>query len=252
MARAELTLFAHVAARPDNEIDLASAALLIAEDAHPGLDVAASIQELDRLGSEARRRVAPLHKPGDPLASVEAKLQRVRELLYGELGFRGNDSDYYDPRNSYLNDVLKRRAGIPITLAIVLIEVLRRAGVEASGVGFPGHFLVRTAGPRGPIFVDPFTGAILTRESLRALHERVTGEARDPDPRLLEPIGARAILVRMLNNLRGIFATRADQVRLRHTLERLMVLAPSPELSSEIASLGGAAPAASPKPRIMN
>jgi regulator of sirC expression with transglutaminase-like and TPR domain len=252
MARAELTLFAHIAARPDNEIDLASAALLIAEDAYPGLDVAASVQELDRLGAEARQRLAPLHKPGDPLAAVEAKLARVLELLYRELGFHGNERDYYDPRNSYLNDVLERRAGIPITLAVVLIEVLRRAGIEASGVGFPGHFLVRTAGARGPIFVDPFAGTILTRDTLRALHERVTGEARDPDPRLLEPIGARAILVRMLNNLRGIFATKTEPVRLRQTLERLMVLSPSAELATEIAALGGAPPDLSSKPRILN
>jgi regulator of sirC expression with transglutaminase-like and TPR domain len=129
---------------------------------------------------------------------------------------------------------------------------LRRAGIEASGVGFPGHFLVRTAGPRGPIFVDPFAGKILTRDSLRALHQRVGGEARDPDPRLLEPIGARALLVRMLNNLRGIFLTRGDRVRLRQTLERLMVLSPSPELATEISSLGGAPPDPSGKPRIMN
>jgi regulator of sirC expression with transglutaminase-like and TPR domain len=252
MARAELTLFAHVADRPDAEIDLASAALLIAEDAYPGLDVAASRQELDALGEQAQQRLADMTKPGDALGAVEAKLRRVLELLYRELGFRGNEGDYYDPRNSYLNEVLARRTGIPITLAVVLLEVLRRAGIEASGVGFPGHFLVRAAGPRGPIFVDPFSGEILTRQTMRALHERVSGEARDPDPRLLEPIGARAILVRMLNNLRGIFLSRGDRLRLRQTLERLMVLAPSPELSTELATLGGDPPPSYSKPRIVN
>jgi regulator of sirC expression with transglutaminase-like and TPR domain len=252
MSRAELTLFTHIAARPDHEIDLASAALLIAEDAYPGLDVATFIQQLDQLGHEARQRLAGLEKPGDPLISVEAKLSRVLELLYRQLGFHGNDGDYYDPRNSYLNDVLLRRTGIPITLAIVLLEVLRRAGIEASGVGFPGHFLVRAAGPRGPIFIDPFAGKILTREALRSLHERMTGTTSDPDPRLLEPIGARAILVRLLNNLRGIFSTRSDRVRLRETLERLLILAPSPELAAEISSLGGAPPATAVKPRIVN
>jgi regulator of sirC expression with transglutaminase-like and TPR domain len=252
MARAELTLFAHVAARPDEEIDLATAALLIAEDAYPGLDIAACRLELERLGRLARERIADVDKPGDALAAVEAKLTRVLALIYGELGFRGNDSDYYDPRNSYLNDVLTRRAGIPITLAVVLLDVLRQTGIEASGVGFPGHFLVRAAGPRGPIFVDPFSGQILTRDGLRALHERVSGETRAPDPRLLEPIGARAILTRMLNNLRGIFASRSDRVRLRQTLERLMVLSPSPGLATEIASLGGDPPATSVKPRILN
>ena len=252
MARAELTLFAHVVARPDDEIDLASAALLIAEDAYPGLDVAAYLARLDTLGQEAQALLLDMSKPGDPLEVREAKVARVLELLYGTVGFRGNDADYYDPRNSYLNEVLDRRTGIPITLAVVVIEVLRRAGIEASGVGFPGHFLVRTSGPRGPLFVDPFAGQILTRESLRALHERVAGEARDPDPRLLEPVGARAILSRMLNNLRGIFAQRGDRVRLRHTLERLMVLQPSAELAQEISSLGGDPPDASGKPRVMN
>src|SRR5947209_11221435 len=94
MARAELTLFAHVAARPDNEIDLASASLLIAEDAYPGLDVAACLHELDTLGRQARERLVDTDKPGDPRAAVEAKLTRVLQLLYGELGFRGNDADY--------------------------------------------------------------------------------------------------------------------------------------------------------------
>jgi regulator of sirC expression with transglutaminase-like and TPR domain len=252
MARAELTLFAHVAARPDAEIDLASAALLIAEDAYPGLDIASYLAALDRVGQAAQARVLELSKPGDPRASVEPKLRAVLDLLYRELGFRGDDVDYYDPRNSYLNEVLDRRKGIPITLALVLIETLRRAGVEAHGVGFPGHFLVRTAGLRGPLFVDPFAGELLTRERMRALHERVGGDAGDPDPRLLEPVGARAILVRMLNNLRGIFATRADRVRLRQTLERLMILAPSPELTSELVTLGGDLPLAPTKPRIMN
>jgi regulator of sirC expression with transglutaminase-like and TPR domain len=256
MARAELTLFAHVASRPDPEIDLATAALLIAEDAYPGLDVAACVHQLDALGGEARAAVADLDKPGDPLLAAEQRVERVLELLFRSVGFSGNDADYYDPRNSYLNEVLARKTGIPITLAVLVVEVLRRAGVEAHGVGFPGHFLVRTAGPRGPIFIDPFAGKILTKETLRALHERITGEARHPDPRLLEPIGARAILVRMLNNLRGIFAQRGDRTRLRQTLERLMVIAPSPELANETLQLGGEVPggegAASHKPRILN
>lgn len=250
MARAELTLFAHVAARPDAEIDLAQAALLIAEDEYAGLDVAAYVEKLDRFGDGARRLLVDVDKPGDRRSVV--RLERVLRYVYGELGFHGNAVDYYDPRNSWLNDVLDRRTGIPITLAVVLLEVLHRAGVEAAGVSFPGHFLVRTPGPSGPIFVDPFDGRILSREDLRQLHGRVAGEPSDPDPRLLEPAGTRQVLVRMLHNLRGIFAARGDRPRLRATLERLEVLTPSPELRREIAALGGDTPLPPGKTRILN
>jgi regulator of sirC expression with transglutaminase-like and TPR domain len=252
MARAELTLFAHIAARPDAELDLAQASLLIAEDEYPGLDVAHFIERLDAFGADARRRLEDMMKPGDPLAQVPARLSRVLSFVYRELGFHGNAVDYYDPKNSWLNDVLERRTGIPITLAVVLLEILARAGVEAHGVSFPGHFLVRTAGPRGPIFVDPFDGRVLDREDLRQLHGRVAGEPSDPDPRLLEPADKKQILVRMLSNLRGIWAARGDRERMRATLERLEVLAPSEELRREIAALGGEPPLPPGKTRIFN
>src|SRR5262245_24623179 len=117
MPRAELTLFAHIAARSDAEVDLAQAALLIAEDEYPGLDVAAYIEKLDALGEVARTRLVDLDKPGDRRS--QARLECVLRYVYGELGFHGNAVDYYDLRNSWLNDVLDRRTGIPITLAVV-------------------------------------------------------------------------------------------------------------------------------------
>src|SRR5881394_2873843 len=132
MARADLTLFAHVVKRPEAELDLAQASLLVAETEYPDLDVARSIEVLDQLGTEARRRIG---------AESELALKRLLWLLYEELGFRGNSEDYYDPRNSFLNDVLERRIGIPISLAVVLIETGARLGVALEGVGFPGHFL---------------------------------------------------------------------------------------------------------------
>jgi regulator of sirC expression with transglutaminase-like and TPR domain len=250
MPRAELTLFAHVADRPDAEIDLAQAALLIAEDEYPGLDVAAYVERLDALGDAARARLLDVDKPGD--RRTQARLERVLTFMYRELGFHGNQVDYYDPRNSWLNDVLDRKVGIPITLAVVLLEILARAGVEAAGVSFPGHFLVRSPGPKGPLFVDPFDGRILSREDLRELHGRVAGGPSDPDPRLLEPADKRQVLVRMLHNLRGIFAARGDRLRLRATLERLEVLTPSEELRSEIATLGGEPPVPPGKARVLN
>jgi regulator of sirC expression with transglutaminase-like and TPR domain len=253
MARAELTLFAHVAARPEAELDLAQAALLIAEDEYPGLDVAHFIDRLDGFGADARMRLEDMSKPGDPLTQAPARLARVLSYVYRELGFHGNAVDYYDPKNSWLNDVLERRTGIPITLAVVLLEILTRAGFDAYGVSFPGHFLVRTPGPKGPIFVDPFDGRILDKEDLRQLHGRVAGEPSDPDPRLLEAVDKKQVLVRMLNNLRGIWAARGDRERMRLTLERLEILAPSDELRREIQALGGEpAPLPGAKTRIFN
>jgi regulator of sirC expression with transglutaminase-like and TPR domain len=250
MPRPELTLFAHVAARPDAEIDLAQVALLIAEDEYPGLDVAAYIDQLDVIGDGARKLLLEVDKPGDRRSTV--RLERVLTFVYRELGFSGNATDYYDPRNSWLNDVLDRKTGIPITLAVVLLEIFRRAGVEAAGVSFPGHFLVRSPGPTGPLFVDPFDGRILSRDDLRELHGRVAGEPSDPDPRLLEPADKKQVIVRMLHNLRGIFAARGDRTRLRAILERLEILTPSDELRREIVSLGGESPIPPAKSRILN
>ncbi|MDB4970724.1 MAG: hypothetical protein JWN44_6413 [Myxococcales bacterium] len=251
MPRAELTLFAHIASRPDGEIDLAQASLLIAEDEYPGLDVAAYIDQLDKLGEAAAARVLEVDKPGDR-RTMSARLERVLDYIYKEVGFHGNAVDYYDPRNSWLNDVLDRKMGIPITLAVVVLEICGRAGVEAAGVSFPGHFLVRAPGPNGPLFVDPFDGRILSREDLRELHGRVAGEPSDPDPRLLEPSDKRQVLVRMLHNLRGVFAARGDRDRMRAILERLEVLTPGDELRREIESLGGESPLPPGKPRILN
>ncbi|HEY2743145.1 MAG TPA: transglutaminase-like domain-containing protein [Polyangia bacterium] len=250
MPRAELTLFAHVASRPDAEIDLAQAALLIAEDEYPGLDVAAYIDRLDAHGAAAQRALLEFDKPGDRRSS--ARLERVLDFVYRELGFAGNATDYYDPHNSWLNDVLDRKVGIPITLAVVLLEIFARAGVEAAGVSFPGHFLVRSPGESGPLFVDPFDGRILTRDGLRELHGRVAGEPSDPDPRLLEPAGKKQVLVRMLHNLRGIFAASGERARLRAVLERLEILTPSDDLRREIVSLGGESPVSTTKSRILN
>src|SRR5262245_6627136 len=133
----EITLFSHLVTRPDPELDLARAALLIAEPEYSGLDVARYVEELDRLGTDAAARIAA--------APSRAPLASVIRYLYEEVGFHGNTKDYYDPRNSFLNEVLDRRTGIPISLALVLVEVCRRVGIDARGVSFPGHFLVRVA-----------------------------------------------------------------------------------------------------------
>jgi regulator of sirC expression with transglutaminase-like and TPR domain len=237
ISRVNLTLFAHLASLPDAEIDLAQASLVIAESEYPDLNIPHYLAALDHLGALARRRVErSTEKAGGALG-------QVAEWVYGEGGFHGNTEEYYDPRNSFLNEVIDRKTGIPITLAVVLLEICRRAGVPAEGVSFPGHYLVRAEGPEhSSVFLDPFEGRILSRADLRALHARATGNLTDPDPRLLEPAPRRHTLLRILNNLRGIYAARADQARLLGILERMVVLAPSEELSREIERLGGGRP----------
>jgi regulator of sirC expression with transglutaminase-like and TPR domain len=245
-ADASLRLFAHHAARPEPELDLPRAALLLAEPEYPGLDCVAYLDRLDELGRLARERIAggwagrgagDTERPGP---AVPRELAQLLQFFYGELGFCGNTDDYYDPRNSFLNEVLDRRTGIPITLALVLVEVARRAGLTAFGVGFPGHFLVRFENAQhGPILVDPFEGCVLDAAGLAELAGRSTGRAAAPDPRALEPASKANTLIRMLNNLRGIYAAREESERLRSILERLEVLAPSSELRRQIEALGG-------------
>jgi len=231
-----LRSFGELARMSGEAVDLGLGALLIAQIEHPDLEVGHELKRLDELAARAGR--------GD--------VHRLRRFLFEDEGFAGNASDYYDPKNSWLNDVLDRKVGIPITLAVVLLEIFARAGVEAAGVSFPGHFLVRSPGPSGPLFIDPFDGRILDREGLRELHGRVAGEPSDPDPRMLEPTGKKQVLVRMLHNLRGIFAAGGDRARLRAVLERLEILTPSDDLRREIVSLGGESPVPPTKSRILN
>ena len=176
-----------------DDVPLDEAAMLIAAHAYPGLDVDAELKKLDALAEDC---------PGD--------LEGLRRHLFADLGFRGNDKQYSDPRNSYLNDVLERRVGLPITLSVVAMEVGRRVGVPLVGIGLPGHFLVRhEAVP--PLVLDPFNGgASLTLEDCEALVRRAYGDRVPFQPSLLEPVENRMIVARMLNNLRGVFQAKGD------------------------------------------
>jgi regulator of sirC expression with transglutaminase-like and TPR domain len=232
----ELALFAHVVARPEPELDLAQASLLIAAPEYRDLDLSEYLSRLDEIGSRAQRELARAGaRAGSPI------LQLVR-WLYEDLGFRGNAQDYYDPKNSFLNEVLDRKTGIPITLAVVVMEVARRAALVVQGVSFPGHFLLRAGPSDAPLFINPFDGKLLTRPEIRALLGRATGEDREVETRLLEPATKRQILVRMLNNLRGIYSTRGDKVRLLGVLERMAVLVRSEEVRRQLELLGGSGP----------
>ena len=210
--------FARIARLPDAEIDLAEAALWIAAEEHPGVDVAESLRRLDAL-AEA---LAPGWPQGGTLADRVARLNRY---LFAEQGFRGNQRDYYDPRNSYLDQVIDRRLGIPITLAIVYMAVASRLGLDCRGISFPGHFLVRCAD--GDEIVDAFYGRTLGRDECEARLANALGPGVELRPELhLRDATPREILVRMLANLQRIFASRGDAERLLACCDRILLLTP--------------------------
>ncbi|HVA26504.1 MAG TPA: tetratricopeptide repeat protein [Chloroflexota bacterium] len=208
--------FAQLMRGPHEQLDLGLAALLIAQEEYPDLDLDGYLRQLDDLGQQARDRLTP---DAPPDAAVEA----LSRLLSEEHGFRGNQDDYYDPRNSFLNDVLDRRAGIPISLAAVYVEVGRRAGLNVRGVGFPAHFL---AEHRGVIF-DPFNGGhILSEGDCRALLLQMTGGSMDFQPRFLEPTPTKHILARMLNNLKQIYLKARYYRKAVGIMDRLLLVNP--------------------------
>lgn len=225
--------FRDYARSSDDGLDLLTGALLIARDAHPGLDFQAQRERLDALAQPLQNRGLPGLPP-----TVQARL--LSDYLYVVCGFHGAKTDYYDPRNSFVNEVLERRTGIPITLAVVYMEVARRVGVDALGVGFPGHFLVRldarfgdpSAERNEPVIVDPFhQGRLLDASALSELLRR--NNVRAPlSTEMLEPARTRHVVARMLMNLRGIYTSRGDGPRLLLTLDRLIDLLP--DLSSEL------------------
>lgn len=211
--------FHQIVQSPDREIDIGEAALVIAAEEQPGLDPYPWLDRLDELGDRLRSRVRGLRGELD-------RLGRLTRFLFGEEGLRGNSEDYYDPRNSYLNHVLDRRLGIPITLAVVCLEVGRRAGVPLEGIGFPGHFLLRLS-HHPEVLIDPFDrGRLLTVSDCEELLARLTRGSVEFEPRLLRPVGPRQMIHRMLNNLRGIYEHRGELDRVLSVLERLMILEP--------------------------
>lgn len=186
-----------------DEIRLDEGAFLIAAHAHPDLDVPAQMGRLDDLARGC---------PG-------ATLDDLRAYLFEEQGFRGNTTDYQDPENSFVDSVLDRRLGIPITLSIVALEVGRRVGVPLGGVGMPGHFLVRHLGDPG-LYLDAFGGGrVIGAPDCRSIFERLHGDGLSWRDEFLEVVEPRSILLRMLNNLRGAFASRGDLTGLSWVLE---------------------------------
>jgi regulator of sirC expression with transglutaminase-like and TPR domain len=226
---AALEPFAELLRREDARIDLARACLMIAEDAYPGLEVERYMGEIERMALRLRGRL-PQNSSG------EERVVALNQFLYEDLGYWGNTDDYYDPRNSYLNEVIERKTGIPITLSIVYMELGRRVGLPLEGVSFPGHFLVRLRLRGGMLVLDPFAGgAPQSEDDLRCRVKRVIPDgvtddlpaAELPLDQFLEPATNRQILSRVLRNLKGIYHREVDKPeRLLDVLNRMLLVTP--------------------------
>jgi regulator of sirC expression with transglutaminase-like and TPR domain len=202
-------------------INLSEGALMVAQWNYPDLDVHAELRKLDELAQLAAARVGLT-------TTLPERIAALVRFLSEEQKFRGNIEEYYDPANTFLNDVLARRCGLPISLAVVYIHVARFVGVELSGVATPGHFVTRAELVSGvPIFVDPFYGLILSEEELRARYR--TGElpAEELPPEVLQPVDNRRILIRMLTNLKHLYVAQDDVDRALECCERSLALDPN-------------------------
>ncbi|NYF36604.1 tetratricopeptide repeat protein [Stenotrophomonas sp. JAI102] len=207
----------------DEALPLLPTALLIARDEYPDLDPAVYDAVLQSHADHLRTEIATIDMW--PL-----KIAAVNRHLFDELGYSGDHGEYYDPRNSYLNQVFERRLGNPISLALVQMEVSRRLGIPLDGVSFPGHFLVRLPLNDGVLVMDPFNGGRpLGVEELRErARSHLGGEVPDDDvlAQILDPAPARAILMRMLRNLHGVYVERGEWDRAARSADRLLKLAP--------------------------
>ena len=209
----------------DDQLPLLEAAASIAQDEYPDLDVQQVLGDVDQLLARLRRRL-----PAD--APPLQRLRALNQFFFRDLGFGGNVNHYYDPDNSHLNVVMRTRRGIPITLAVLWLELAQGMGLSARGVNFPGHFMVKVNLPRGQVVIDPFTGQSLSREDLAERlepYKRRNGLVDDFDVPVglyLQSATPRDILARMLRNLKDIHTSHEDWPRLIQVLDRLIVLLP--------------------------
>lgn len=207
----------------EEHIPLFEAALSIAQDDDPSLDLTDCMLEIDKFAARLRRRM-----PAD-IAQIP-KLRLLNNFFYQELGFAGNLNDYYNPDNSYLHRVLESRRGIPISLAVIYMELAQQIGLNVRGVSFPGHFLMKLSVKSGDIILDPFNGASLSREDLEERLEPffINGRSADDPPlaSLLADASARTILVRILRNLKALFAEHPHWRQFLNVQQRLVLLLP--------------------------
>jgi regulator of sirC expression with transglutaminase-like and TPR domain len=210
-------------------VDLATVALLLARDEYPRLDVEAYLSEIHAMGREARSLMR---------GSLRTRLEGFCRYLFHDLGFVGNTQDYYDPRNSYLCDVLDRHTGLPIALSVVAMILGEQTGLSVHGVGLPGHFIAKAVDKRGEeMLFDPFNGGkVLTPAECAQLVEQTTGNTFQATPSALAPVPLGMIVLRMLNNLKVVYLQRGEFLRAVRVIERLCQLTPGNPL--ELRDLG--------------
>ena len=206
--------------QPDSSIDLAKAALYMALEEYPNLEPDEYLNILDTMADEVRDR---LPAQNYPLRII----QTINGYLYDDLQFSGNDADYYDPRNSFLNQAIDRRTGIPISLSLVYLEVAKRIDFPMVGIGMPGHFLIKPDFADAAIFVDAFNGGnILFTEDCQDIISRIYGKPMELSPAFLAPVSSRQLLARMLGNLKAIYLQQRDAVKVLSAIERILLLFP--------------------------
>jgi len=214
----------------DDEIDLGRTASAIADAEYPGLDIESYVARIDRLAAAVQDR------SGDE-ADAYRLIAALNYTLFSVEGFRGNQDDYYDPKNSFLNEVMERKQGIPITLSVLYMEVARRVGLDLCGVGFPGHFLVRYVGKEGEIVIDPFhQGEVRSIQELKDMLDEMYRGRITFQPEFLSPVSKKQILRRMLNNLKGIYLDQGDLIKGLSVVDRLVIL--EPDSAEEIRDRG--------------
>lgn len=217
-----MELFREMVTRPEAQIDLASAALLIALDEYPSLNIQKYLGNINAMASKIQSNL-DFSIQARPVEAIE----RINRFLFQVEGFRGNTEDYYDPRNSFLNDVLDRRTGIPITLSLIYMEVGKRMGLLLEGVGMPGHFIVKCLHQGLEIFIDPFhQGEILLEEECRKRLQQIYGNDFQFRRSFLDSVGKRQILGRMLTNLKGIYLNRKEFRKALSTIEKILLVNP--------------------------
>jgi len=213
--------FAEAISGPDEEINLALAALLVVQDAHPQLPVSLYLGRLDALADRVQDRLGPETMP-------LIVLHDLLRTLFQEEGYRGNREAYYDPRNSFLNDVLDRKLGIPLSLGILTLEVGWRLGLRMTGVNFPGHFLLRFEGEALSILIDPFDGGrLFLEEDAQALLDRAYGGMVRIRPEFMKTARRRDMLVRLLTNLKGIYLNVREPDRALAVIDHILLIYPT-------------------------
>lgn len=230
--RARQAFISHISGA-DARIDLARAALLIAAEEYPALDVNLYLARLTEIAERVRQHLEAQQqwfaRPPATKDEYLTALSAMNEELFEHERFRGNRIDYHNPQNSFLNRVLERRLGIPLTLSLIYMDVGKRLGLQIAGVGMPFHFMVRCSfAGEEPLYIDPYEkGRFLSAGDCRQRLSQIFKNARDVDPAWLEPLGPRQILIRMLVNLKHIYIHRKDFQRALVACDRILLLDPA-------------------------